>query len=335
METIDRTGAFTSEIRDQINRNFASLTSALPLITQGKVFWVRPRLGSNSNDGLTAATAFQTLAKALAACTAGENDIVLFCAEGNTASLTTDYQSSNLDWNKNAVHLIGVNAGNFIGQRSRIAPLATAATFANLFTVSANGCLIANIEFFQGAGLTTLSAAQTCLTVSGQRNHFVNCQISGIGDSTVDYAGSNSLTVTGTENTFDDCYIGLDTVIRSNATNEIIISGTPARTLFRRCQIETYTSLTTFRPVSIATTVDRWVKFIDCDFVAAANITSAATPAAAIAMTTLNGSVIVKNPLMANIGNITPSNNTYCLVLGMNNLAAAHYTGLARTSDIS
>jgi len=150
--------------------------------TQGKYIFVKPYSGVNGNDGLTPATAVKTLAYALSLATANQNDVVFLLAESNTAASTTDYQSSNLDWNKDGVHLIGVNNGTMIGQRSRIAPLSTATAFANLFTVSANNCLIANIEFFQGAMATNPSAASTCVTVSGQRNRLVNCQISGIGE---------------------------------------------------------------------------------------------------------------------------------------------------------
>ena len=208
-------------------------------MTQGNVWWVRPNTGTdslNANGGQTPATAFKTLSFALTQATANQNDVILLCAESNTAANTTDYQSSVLTWNKDGVHLIGINGGSFCSPRSRVSNPGTGASFANLFTLSANGCLISGIEFFQGAGSNTLSAAQTCVTVSGSRNAFVNCAISGIGGTTVDYAGSNSLTVTGTENTFQHCFIGLDTSVRGTAAvSEVYVSGTAARTIFDSC----------------------------------------------------------------------------------------------------
>jgi hypothetical protein len=75
------------------------------IMTQGNIWFVKPYTGSNSNDGKTPSTAFKTLAGALAAATANHNDIVYFCQENNTASETTDYQSVNLNWNKDGVHL--------------------------------------------------------------------------------------------------------------------------------------------------------------------------------------------------------------------------------------
>lgn len=301
--------------------------------TQGTVWWVKPHSGNDNNNGQTPDQAFATIGAALNAATAGQNDIVFLCSESNTASVTTNYLTSNLDWNKQGVHLIGVNNGSFLGQRSRVSCKSTVTSFANLFTVSASNCLIAGIEFFQGAGSTTLGTAQTCVTVSGQRNRFVNCQISGIGDSTLDATGSNSLTVTGSENTFDDCYIGLDTVIRATSVTEVVLSGTPTRNLFRRCHFETYTSGSTFKMITIPTGMDRWTKFLDCDFVAVQNITSAVAPTGLIGITTCNGQVIVKNPYLYGFAQYTTADNAYVQMLGLNGLATGHLIGIAQGVD--
>ena len=301
--------------------------------TQGKYIFVKAGTGNDGNDGLSPQTAVKSLRTALGLATAGSNDVVFFMAESNTAANTTDYLSANLDWNKDMVHLIGVNGASMLGQRSRVAPLATVTAFANLFTVSGNGCLIQNIEFYQGQMATNPSAASTAVTVSGQRNHFVNCQISGIGHSDLDDAGSNSLTISGSENLFQKCYIGLDTVIRATSVTEVVISGTAARNIFEACQFETYTSGSTFKMVSIATGVDRFVKFLDCEFVAVQNISSAVAPTGAIGITTMNGQVIMKNPYAYGFANITTADNAYVQVLGLNGLATGHLIGIAQGVD--
>ena len=222
------------------------------MMTQGNIWFVKPYSGSDSNSGTTPDTAFKTLPYALSQATANQNDTIYMFQESNTASKTTDYQSLNLNWNKDGVHLIGVGAASnlYFGQRARIGALSTATSFANLFTLSANNCIVSGIEIFQGAGGTTLSAAQTGLTVSGMRNAILNCQIAGIGDTTLDYAGSNSLTVSGAENYFGSCAIGLDTVIRATSITETIISGT--RNIFDKCIINSYTSGTTFKAINFA-----------------------------------------------------------------------------------
>jgi len=302
-------GALTAATLATIKTLAASI-----LPTQGNIFFVCPATGSDSNPG-TMEQPLKTLAQALSMATAGQNDVIFLCGQSNTASLTTDYQSAVLTWNKDMVHLIGINAGSFCSPRSRIAPNAAVAGFANLFTLSANGCLIQGIEFFQGAGSNTLSAASTCVTVSGARNVFRNCAISGIGAAGLDYAGSNSLTVTGSENLFQHCYIGLDTIIRSNATYEVSISGTPARTIFEECHFASYTSLTTFRAVSIATTVDRFVKFKNCQFEASANVGGDAVPAGTIGITTMNGQVYMINPALFGYALVASGGNAYVKVV--------------------
>lgn len=322
-------GVFSYAARDAIN----ALISGQGILTQGNVWWVRPANGSDVNDGMSPATAFQTLTKALSAAVANQNDVVLLCAENSTAAGTTSYQSAGLDWNKNSVHLVGVNGGPALGARSRISNEASIAAFANLFTVSASGCLVKNIEFFQGAGSINPSAASTCVTVSGQRNHFVNCQIAGIGDTTLDDAGSNSLTVSGSENIFDYCTIGLTTIIRATSVTEVVMSGTNTRNAFRNCDFETYTSGSTFKMVSIATGTDRYIKFLDCNFVAIQNITSAVAPTGVLGITTMNGQVVMKNPYVYGFAQIVTADNAYVQVLGLNGLATGHLIGIAQGVD--
>ena len=302
-------------------------------LTQGNTFFVRPVNGRDGNDGKSPKRAFKTLTEALAKCTAGQNDVVYLMAESDTASKTTDYQSVALNWNKDLCHLIGVNAGGMISQRSRVAPLSTAATFPNLFTLSANGCLIQNIEFFQGTTATNPTAASTCVTVSGERNRFVNCMIAGIGDTSLDDANSNSLTVTGEENLFQHCYIGLDTVIRATSVTEVVISGAPARIIFENCHFSTWTSGSTFKMISIASSVTNFVKFTDCDFVALQNMGGAVAPTGLIGITTMAGAVIVRNPFMYGFAQFVTADNAYVQVLGFNGLATGHLVGISQGVD--
>lgn len=319
-------GVLTDSTLNAIN----SLASLL-FPTQGNVFFVNPRTGLDFNPG-TAASPLKTLRQALSLCTANQNDIVYLCAASNTASQTTDYLASNLDWNKDLTHLIGINSGGALGQRSRISNLATAAAMAPMLTLSANGCLFQNLEVLQGTpGSGTTSIA---MEVSGQRNHIVNCQISGMADLTgvADVAGSRSLKLSGSENTFDNCYIGLDTVIRATMTAEVEHSA-GARNIFRNCQIESYTSLSTFKAFTVATGVDRFCRFDDCMFIAVQNITSAVAPTGAVGITTMNGQVLMRNPYVYGYAQIVTADNAYVQVLGFNGLATGHLIGIAQGVD--
>jgi hypothetical protein len=219
--------------------------------SQGKNIYVRPRLGNNGNTGLTPTAAVKTLKQALSLATANQNDTVYLMCEGNTAANTTDYLTEPMDWNKDGVHLIGVGvAGDlYLGQRARISHASTTASMTAMFTLSANNCVISGIEFFQSAGLTDLSAAQFCVVVSGMRNVIKNCQISGIGEATLDTVGSASLSLQGAENIFKNCYIGLETIIRAECLSEITIGGSATRYIFEDCIIASYTSATTFKAI--------------------------------------------------------------------------------------
>lgn len=317
---------------DSARQVLAAFGSAQFPATQGRIIFVKPRTGNDGASGATAQKAVKTLAQALSLATANQNDIVALMAESNTASSTTDYQLTQLDWNKDGVHLIGINAGPLLGQRSRISQDAAAVALASMFKLSANNCLLANLEFFQGtpaSGTTSI-----CLEVSGQRNVIRNCQISGMGDLTAvaDVSGSRSLKLSGSENLFDHCYIGLDTAIRATMTTEVEISA-GARNTFERCHFETYTSLSTFKMVSIATGCDRFVKFVDCDFVAVQNITSAVAPTGLIGITTMNGQVVVRNPYLYGFAQYVTADNAYVQVLGFNGLATGHLVGIAQGVD--
>lgn len=300
--------------------------------TQGNTYYVRPRTGSDGNNGKDSAFAFATLAQAKAAMTADQNDTVFMFAESNTAGSTTDYQSSALDWSKDGCHIIGVGSGVMIGQRARIAQLSTVKTIEDLFTVSADNCLISNIEIFQGVASGTQTAGRA-VVVSGQRNHVVNCQISGIGDTSFDDANARSLAVTGAENHLEHCYIGLDTVIRATATAEVTV-GDVARTIFEDCFFNTYTSLSTFKMVTYSAP-DRFVLFKGGLINAVQNITSAVAPTGALAAaTSVNGSIILDNCPVYGFADVTTADDSKVLVYGSGNGTLVGL-GLAGTVDVA
>lgn len=240
--------------------------------TQGKYLFVKPYSGSDGADGLSPQYALKTLTQAQLMATANQNDVVVLFAESNTGASTTDYQTAVLPWAKDGVHLIGVNAGPFIGQRSRVAWKSTASTAlaTPLFTLSANNCLIAGVEFFQG--LASATSQLGCMNVTGMRNKVFNCQISGMGHADNVIAGAYSLHLNAAEeNTFEKCYIGLDTIARAtDTTSEIRLSSAATRNYFLKCTVASQIGHATFSPFVYfngATAIDRWLKFEDCDFI--------------------------------------------------------------------
>jgi len=303
--------------------------------TQGNIFHVKPYHGSDANDGRSPDRAIKTLSKALSLSTADHNDITLLYAESNTGTLTFDYLSAAFDWNKDGCHIVGVGAGPMIGSRAGVRNSTSVATIEDLFTVSADNCLIANISVFQGDVTSTATSPRAAI-VSGMRNKFVNCQLSGCGDTggSMDTAGARSLAVTGAENTFQHCYIGLDTVIRGTMTTEIYLT-TGARNIFEDCMIDSYTSLSTFKAVTVGAS-DRFVLFKNCIFNAVQNITSAVAPTGAIASGSVNGSVLVMGGGVFGYVDVTSADDSKTLILTHGALAANIIDmGVAKGTDIA
>lgn len=266
----------------------AFIGSGMP--TQGNVYFVKPRTGADGNSGKSPQKAVKTLKQALALCTAKQNDTVFLMAEGNSASDTTDHLLALLDWNKDCTHLIGVNSGALFSQRSRVAFDAGVTAATDLFKVSANGCMIANIEFFMGVASVNPTG---CMTVTGMRNHFKNCHIAGMGNAANDISGAYSLNLAGAqENFFEDCTIGQDTIqLGAGTSNSVLLftSASPANTRnwFRSCRFMLDTSSATvclFARGGGAGNLDRENVFQDCLFInAIASGSTTLTHAMAIA----------------------------------------------------
>lgn len=209
----------------------------------GNVYYLDPANGDDGNIGTTPTAAVKTLAQGYALLRDGYNDVLVLI--GNGAS-TGSARITTFTWAKSAAHMLGVCSPSSFSQRARIAnPTTTGLTItANFFTVSGNGCLFQNLSWFQGAGAgQTGIAAAICMTVSGQRNVFVNCDFEGMGDSTsATNANSRNLLITAGENRFLHCNIGLDTVVRTNANASVEIKSNAARTIFEDCTFPFWSS---------------------------------------------------------------------------------------------
>ena len=239
--------------------------------TQGNIWHVKPVSGSDvNNSGKNPQSAFKTLGKALYSAKAGQNDIVFDYAESNTASATTDYQNALLDWNKDLVHLIGINAGSALSPRSRVAFQSAYNTATGLFKVSANGCYIANMEFFMGVA-GTLPVG--CMEITGQRNHLYRCHIAGFGGA----AGANdipsaySLKLTGAqENLIEECTIGVQTIeLGANTNSQVLFASSALRNVFKGCRFLAWTSSATNHVFvrAAAASIAGFQEFLDCNFI--------------------------------------------------------------------
>lgn len=278
------------------------MVGGAPFGPNSQAWFVAPRTGSDGNSGKSSGRPVKTLSKALSLAVADRNDVVFMIAEDNSASGTTDYQSTALDWNKDGVHLIGVNSGTFMGQRSRIAQLSTATDVDGLFTLSASNCYISNIHIFQGVDD---SGSVNAMTVTGERNLIENCHIAGIGHNTMDVAANRSLMLDGAaETVFRNCTIGLDTISRDTATAEIEFTNQVTRLLFDRCVFPTFAGAAgfVFLDFDAASTLDRFTVFRDCLFTNAVQSTATEMTELTDANASAGGALIFQNVCVMGVG---------------------------------
>lgn len=245
---------------------YPSLPPNLAFI-HGNIFHVRPYGGSDVNaDGKSPARAFKTLANALAHCVSGQNDVVFFHSEGNSMYRCTDFIGSTLAWNKDAVHLIGVNSGVSSSPRCRISRASTVTPTNGdpMFNLTGNGCLIRGMQFWGGDNAHGGASKLAGVRVSGRLNRFENCHLNGFGDASYDVDGNYSLNLVGAiQNEFVDCVIGTYTVGQGAATggnSEILYTAVGAGTsshgnLFRRCRVWMHATHATYHIFIIIPTI--------------------------------------------------------------------------------
>lgn len=231
----------------------------IPAGPSSNIYVVDPVNGSDSNTGLSFKTPLATVQAAYAKCTADQNDVVLMVG-GATASAIEEA----ITWSKSYTHLIGLSSNlPGVGQRCRITG-STSVDATELVTFSGNGCIVRNIQFYNGADADADSGA---VVVSGDRNEFTNCFFAGMAHATPGArAGSYSLTVSGEENLFERCTVGLDTIIRAAANSELIVASGATRNVFRDCRFQSYAETAGKFLVNIADGADRWTEFKDCIF---------------------------------------------------------------------
>jgi len=250
------------------------------MLTQGNVYYVNPRTGSDNNTGKNPVSTdvrgasrrdgpLATLPAAFELCTAGQNDIIVLQAAGSSVADTTATLSSTLTWSKNNTHLIGLGADSRVAQRQRIGNSLSATGITSLLNVTATGCKFYNLHFFHG-DIDDATSTGPAILISGNRNVFENCHIGGMGHSSMVGANGASIKLNGgSENLFKNCVIGLDTIAAANLSKgEIHFDGAASRNWFEDCLIQRYISNAGYVHVTIedSTGIDRWQIFKNCIF---------------------------------------------------------------------
>lgn len=224
----------------------------------GDVYFVDVANGLSAATGNSPDAANSSVLTAYGYTTSAKNDCVILIASGSAWA-----PAAALTWANSYTHLIGTGVplpGE--GARARIEASSTT-DLTEVITVSGTGNL------FSGLKINNLADADVdsgCVVVSGSRNCFVNSMIFGMGHTTpANRAGGYSVDVSGSENYFERCTIGTDTVRRSAANSELIVSG--PRNSFKNCKFAAESDDTGKFMVKIDAASDlRSVIFEDCVF---------------------------------------------------------------------
>ena len=290
----------------------------LPAMAPGaKAFFVHGSLGLDGNSGLRPSEPLKTLTQAYALCTDGAGDVVYIMNDGTATASVRDVA---LTWAKDNCHIVGLCAPA-INNRSRIAP-ASGVTDVNAYTpyltLSASGCIISNVSWFQGN--TEDGVASVGIKVSGSRNYLSNVGvITGAAVNQGDEAATYQVQVTGEENVFEKCYIGQDTVPRSNVASANVRFGSgaadvAARNVFRNCIFPMYADGA--GPLFIsATTADdasRWNLFDSCVFLN----TSSTTITAGVSWAAGSGLLFLKDCAFYGCTDVTAADSTVVFYQG-------------------
>lgn len=235
-----------------------------------RAFFIHGYLGNDGNTGLTPKSPLKTLTAAYALCEDGRGDTVYILNDGTSTASVRDVA---LTWAKDNCHIVGLCAPTIVNQRARIAPPTTDTTDVDAYTpyltLSASGCVIANVSWFQGNSED--SKASVGIKVTGSRNYFSNVGIiTGAATNQGDEVCYN-LQMEGSENTFDGCYIGQDTAARSNfasANVAFIDTKECSRNVFRDCIFPMWADGAgpLFVTVTGLTGIQRWNLFDRCNF---------------------------------------------------------------------
>jgi hypothetical protein len=263
----------------------------------------------------TAAAPFNTLDQALAACTAGANDVVFLTG--------TVHVTAAVAWSKNNTHLVGLCAPSD-NDRARISASGST-VFTPLVNVTASGCIFMDIGTFHGFAN---ASAQICWAEAGGRNFYQGCQFLGMGNATAAaHVGSRSLTIAGSgENKFYDCTIGLDTIARGAANASLeLLSGTP-RNVMRGCIFQMLASAGTPLHITVGSGgMDRYLLLDKCSLINCVDSGGSTISAAIVANASAGGTVLVQDGFSVGATAIATTGP----VRGTGNIPTATTSGIA------
>jgi hypothetical protein len=303
---------------------------------KSREFYVHGSAGvDGGNRGTSPRRPLKTLTAAYGKMVDGRGDVAHILNDGSAAASVRDVA---LVWAKDNCHIIG-HCAPAINNRSRIAPPTGSSVDVDAYTpyltLSASGCIIKNVSWFQGQSED--AKASVGILCSGSRNYFENVSIiTGAAAHQGDEVCYN-LQLTGSENVFQSCYIGQDTMPRSNFASANVRFGADSaeqatRNIFSDCKFTMFADGA--GPIFIATVTafdtQRWNLFERCNFLNTG--TSTITQGVSWADTT--GMCFLKDCAFAGLTDITTGDSAYVQISG-SAIGSANDTGMYGTATTS
>jgi hypothetical protein len=219
-------------------------------------------------DKINDANRHTDIQKAYAATVTGRNDVVLVTPESNTWVGDAGVSTAALTWDKQNVHMLGMDPGALPGYgRARFSH---AGTMVSMLEVAGSGNKFKNIRWMHGIG----DGDVTCLTAAGAGNQFENCCFGGplavAQGADADY---NGVICGGTQNYWKHCMFGTaNSVLRTTASCVLEFTATcGGMNIFEDCIFRSAIGATTPYFIndlcSSATSDDFHGIFLNCQFI--------------------------------------------------------------------
>jgi len=291
-----------------------NIAGMVGLPSVGKIFYVDPTAGSNSDSGTSKEAAFATITQAHTSMSADNDDVAVIAGTGATGRTS---EAAAVTWSKRRTHIVGNGPARKMNPRNGIAAGYSGGTTTAVFTITGNNCSFSNISF------ATFNDNNILVDVQADYLTFKNVHFQGIGHAdTGDDANGRSLLITDSgENEFYNCTIGLDTIARGGAANSSLeLTGSCPRNKFYGCEFPMYADGATVTWVKADTgnCYERYLLFKDCLFT---NATLGSATEITVGMdlsTTGNGQVYcIDSPwygatdLVNNVTNLIQANTVY------------------------
>lgn len=264
----------------------------------GKVIFVNPTNGSDSNTGLKMEKPVATIAKAYTLVTSNNHDVIVLSASSGLA------ESDELAVTKNRIHFWGMDAvGRYYGQRSRWTMGVTTGTAIAIVKNTGVGNTFSNIKFDSS---DTLSTSKYAFAEGGEYTVLEHCEIYSSGQVSV--ATAAQLLMNGDSAYVRKCFIGsMATAMTAANTNVLLtretISGKVARDVtFEDCifALKSTSATASHLHATTATDVERFLLLKNCIMMVAKLSTATVGDAIIVDSAQTEGQILLVNTGNAN-----------------------------------